>query len=181
MSARRLAIPVGAHDHASGRGDSPLVLVEYGDFECPYCRAAFPEVEQVRAALGERLRYVFRHFPLKELHPHAELAAEAAEAAGAQGQFWRMYQLLFTREAVLELRDPEGIADELGIDSERFIREVSSHHYAGRVREQFRGGIRSGVNGTPCFFINGARYEGSWQAGDLIAALTGSAEEPLYP
>lgn len=172
-------IQVGERDHVAGPPQAPLELVEYGDFECPYCREAFPEVERIRAELGERLRFVFRHFPLPK-HRHAKLAAEAAEAAGAQGAFWATYRLLFTRRDALELRDPEGLADELGIDVARFVRDVSGHAFATQVEAQMRGGLRSGVQGTPTFFINGRKFEGEWRDGGLLAAIGGDTEAAWY-
>lgn len=171
--------PLGSGDHLSGPAHAPLVLVWYGDFECRFCRAAFPEVERVRELLGDRLRFAYRHFPLAK-HPHARLAAEAAEAAGAQGRFWAMYRLLFTRRDALELRDPEALADELGLDAERFVRAVSGHDFASSVEHQRRAGVRAGVEGTPSFFINGRALEGEWRSGGLLAALGADTEATWY-
>ena len=171
----RLTPPVSEADHRSGPDDAPVTLVEYGDFECPYCGAAHPIVEGVRRKMGPRLRFVFRHFPLTESHPHAMRAAEAAEAAGAQGKFWQMHALLFEHQDALEDADLAGYAEALHLDTARFGSELASGAHAKRIREQVRSGIRSGVNGTPTFFINGARYDGSWEASDLVAALEAAA------
>ena len=171
-----LVVPINEHDHIAGSADAPVVLVEYGDFECPYCGRAYPIVKAVQRALGDRLAFVFRNFPLTEVHPHALLAAEAAEAASAQGQFWPMHDMLFEHQDALEPDDIVGYAQSLGIDVSRFEREVASSQNEQKVRDDFRGGVRSGVNGTPTFFINGARFDGDWSDADaFIAALTEAA------
>ena len=167
----RLTTPVSEADHRSGPDDAPVTLVEYGDFECPSCRAAYPFVEDVRKKMGARLRFVFRHFPLTQMHPHAMHAAEAAEAAGAQSKFWQMHGALFQHQDALEDADLVRYAKALHLDVERFTSELASEAHAKRVRESIRSGIRSGVNGTPTFFINGVRYDGSWGAPELLAAL----------
>ena len=170
-----LTPPVSAADHRSGPDDAPVTLVEYGDFECPACGAAYPNVEDVRRKLGARLGFVFRHFPLTQMHPHAMHAAEAAEAASAQGKFWQMYGMLFEHQDALEDADLVRYAEALHLDGKRFASELASEAHAERIREDIRSGIRSGVNGTPTFFINGVRYDGSWEASDLLAALEASA------
>jgi protein-disulfide isomerase len=171
----RLTPPVSEADHRSGPDDAPVTLVEYGDFECPHCGAAYPIVEEVRAKMGARLRFVYRSFPLKEMHPHAIHAAEAAEAAGAQGKFWQMHAMLFEHQDDLEDEDLVQYAKALDLDGKRFASELASEAYAERIRKDFRSGIKSGVNGTPTFFINGVRYDGSWGASDLFAALEAAA------
>ncbi len=171
----RLTPPVSEADHRSGPDDAPATLVEYGDFECPSCGAAYPYVEVVRRKMGAHLRFVFRHFPLTQMHPHAMHAAEAAEAAGAQGKFWQMHGMLFEHQDALEDADLVGYAKALHLDVERFGSELASEAYAKRIRESIRSGIRSGVNGTPTFFINGVRYDGSWQGSELLAALEAAA------
>jgi protein-disulfide isomerase len=171
----RLTPPVSEADHSSGPDDAPVTLVEYGDFECPHCGAAYPIVEEVRAKMGARLRFVYRSFPLKEMHPHAIHAAEAAEAAGAQGKFWQMHAMLFEHQDDLEDADLVQYAKALDLDGERFASELASGAYAERIRKDFRSGIKSGVNGTPTFFINGVRYDASWGASDLLAALEAAA------
>jgi protein-disulfide isomerase len=158
-------------DHIEGPADASVTLLEYGDYECPYCGAAYPQVKQVQQALGDRLRFVFRNFPITTAHPHAELAAEAAEAAAAQGRFWPMHDLLYENQRHLEATDLVGYAERLGLDVDRFQRELSEHVHAARVHEDFMGGVRSGVNGTPTFYVDGVRYEGSYEADALLDVL----------
>ena len=175
MSDGALTPPVGPDDHAAGPANAPVTLVEYGDFECPYCGQAYPIVKALQERLGTRLRFVFRNFPLSESHPHAEHAAEAAEAAGAQGQFWEMHDALYEHQRAL--RDPAliGYATDLGLDAARVARELGTGAWTARVRADFLSGVRSGVNGTPTFFINGERYDGSWGDIDGFAdVLSGS-------
>jgi protein-disulfide isomerase len=167
----RLTIPVSDQDHISGPADAPVTLVEYGDFECPYCGQAYPIVKDVQRRLGDRLRFVFRQFPISTSHPHAEAAAEAAEAAGAQGKFWEMHDQLYEHQERLGPADLRRYAERIGLDLDRFDSAMATHEYAELVREQFMGGVRSGVNGTPSFFINGSRYDGSWEEDQLVRAL----------
>jgi protein-disulfide isomerase len=162
MSETFLTPPVSERDHTTGPADAPVTLVEYGDYECPYCGMAYRVVKSAQAELGNQLRFVFRNFPLAEAHPHARLAAEAAEAAAAQGKFWEMHDALFEHQDALEAEDIIGYAKSLGLDIARFGRDLKDSTYSKRVREDFRSGVKSGVNGTPTFFINGSRYEGSW-------------------
>jgi protein-disulfide isomerase len=166
----RLTPPVSQRDHILGPSRAPLTLVEYGDFECPHCGAAYPVVKEIRDTLGDRLQFVYRHFPLTQVHPHAELAAEAAEAAGAQERFWEMHDLLFENQQSLDDRNLLLLAESLDLDMERFTSELLEHAHHARVREDFMSGVRSGVNGTPTFFINGLRYDGPWQT--LLTELT---------
>jgi protein-disulfide isomerase len=158
-------------DHRSGPDDAPVTLVEYGDFECPSCGAAYPIVEEVRRQMGPRLRFVFRHFPLTQMHPHAMHAAEAAEAAGAQGKYWQMHGMLFEHQDSLEDADLPRYAKALHLDVGRFNGELASEAHVGRIREHVTSGIRSGVNGTPTFFINGLRHNGSHDLETLLSAL----------
>lgn len=167
----RLTVPVGPHDHRQGPDDAPLSLVEYGDFECPYCGRAYPVVKSIQRRLGDRLQLVYRHFPLTQLHPHAELAAEASEAAATRGRFWEMHDTIFENQQALEPRDLVGYAARLGIDPASVASALSTHAFADRVREHFVSGVRSGVNGTPTFFINGVRHDDSWDEATLLAAL----------
>ena len=172
----RLTPPVSNADHCAGPDDAPVTLVEYGDYECPYCGSAHSIVLAVRERMGRRLRFVFRHFPLAEIHPHAMRAAEAAEAAADQGKFWEMHDALFEHQEALEDADLIGYAQALGLDAARVERDLISGAHEERVREQFRSGVRSGVNGTPTFFINGLRYDDSWDEDRLLEALEGAAE-----
>jgi protein-disulfide isomerase len=162
MSEGRLTPPVSASDHVAGPDDAPVTLVEYGDYECPHCGLAHPIVKAAQLELGGQLRFVFRNFPLAEAHPHARLAAQAAEAAAAQGKFWEMHDMIFEHQDALEVEDLLGYAKSLGLDAAQIARDLEAGTYAKRVRDDFRNGVRSGVNGTPTFFVNGVRYEGSW-------------------
>jgi len=172
----QLTLPVDdGRDHVQGSAGAPVTLVEYGDYECPYCGAAYPIVKQLQAGLGERLRFVFRNFPISTSHPHAEQAAEAAEAAAAQGRFWEMHDHLYEHQRRLADDDLRGYAAELGLDVERFEDELARHVHAARVSEDFMSGVRSGVNGTPTFYINGSRYDDSYDAETLLAALERAA------
>ena len=179
MSDAALTQPVGPSDHVTGPDDAPVTLVEYGDFECPYCGMAHPIVERAQRELGSHLRFVFRHFPLGEVHPHARLAAQAAEAAAAQGRFWEMHDMLFEHQDALEPDDLAGYAKALGLDTKQFARDLEGGTYANRVRDDFRSGVRSGVNGTPTFFVNGERYDGSW-ANEEAFLLALRAPEVTY-
>ncbi len=172
-----LVLPVSEErDHIHGPADAAVTLVEYGDYECPYCGAAYPIVKEVQAQLGERLRFVFRNFPIVTSHPHAEQAAEAAEAAGAQGEFWQMHDLLYERQSRLGDPDLRSYAEELGLDVGRFDAELAGHVHAPRVREDFMSGVRSGVNGTPTFYIDGVRHDDSYDVDTLLAALERAAQ-----
>ena len=178
MSDAQLAPPVGPEDHATGPDDAPVTLVEYGDYECPYCGMAHPIVKRAQRELGSKLRFVFRNFPLAEAHPHSRLAAQAAEAAGAQGKFWEMHDTLFEHQDALEVQDLVGYAELLGLDTVRFARDLAAGTHAKRVQNDFRSGVKSGVNGTPTFFMNGARYDGSWaNVESFIAALREMARQ----
>ena len=167
-----LVLPVReGRDHIRGPRKAPLTLVEYGDFECPHCGQAHPVVEAVRRRLGDQMRFVYRHFPLVNMHPHAEPAAEAAEAAGAQHRFWEMHDLLFEHQEMLEDQDLLAYAQAIPLDIVRFVADLEGGIYAPRVREDFLSGVRSGVNGTPTFFMNGVRYDGPRDVESMVAAL----------
>jgi protein-disulfide isomerase len=162
-----LAAPVDVErDHIRGSEESPVTLVEYGDFECPYCGRAEPVIRELLSDFGE-LRYVWRHLPLNDVHPHAQLAAEAAEAAGAQGQFWEMHDLLLARQSELEVKDLLRHAEELGLDPERFREDLRRRRGASRIAEDVESADRSGVSGTPTFFINGRRHYGAYDIATL--------------
>ena len=166
-----LAVPVTVRDHAIGRPDAPVTLVEYGDYECPYCAAAHPIVKRLRGALGDRLRFVFRNFPLNSVHPHASVAAQAAEAAAAQGKFWPMHDVLYAHQATLADHGMDEFALRVGLEIYKFNADLASGRFARRVREDFEGGQASGVTGTPTFFINGVRYAGETTYDALLAAI----------
>jgi protein-disulfide isomerase len=174
----RLTLPVGTRDHVQGPADAAVTLVEYGDYECPHCGRAYPIVQQVQRRLGSRLRFVFRNFPLSEGHPHAQHAAEAAECAAAQGRFWEMHDMLFEHQGALLDRHLVDYATTLGLDRGRFEGELHAHTHKARVREDFMSGVRSGVNGTPTFFINGVRFDDAWDVDTLTDALTTAAHRP---
>jgi protein-disulfide isomerase len=164
-------------DHVRGALDARVTLVEYGDFECPYCGMAEPVVRELLRDFGE-VRYVWRHVPLSDVHPHAQLAAEAAEAAGEQGLFWEMHDLLLGHQDRLRLGDLVGYAEELGLDVDRFTSRLQRHEDAGRVAEDVDSADLSGVSGTPTFFINGRRHYGAYDIETLSAAvrLAGASE-----
>jgi protein-disulfide isomerase len=168
----QLTVPVDAEvDHIQGPGNAAVTLVEYGDYECPYCGAAYPIVKEVQARMGEELRFVFRNFPISTSHPHAEQAAEAAESAASQGKFWEMHDTLYENQRRLGDDDLRAYAERLGLDRDTFERDLAEHVYATRVHEDFIGGVRSGVNGTPTFYINGTRHDDSYDVETLLAAL----------
>jgi len=170
-----LTPPVGPADHAHGPADAPVTLVEYGDYECPHCGLAHPIVKAVESRLGDRLRFVFRHFPISSNHPHAEHAAEMAEAAADRRKFWEMHDLLYRNQDALEDEDLVGYAASLGIDPTWAASALRSGTFTERVRASFLSGVRSGVNGTPTFFINGVRHEGPWDEESLLAAIAAAA------
>jgi formate-nitrite transporter family protein len=167
----RLKPDVSDADHRAGPDDAPVTLVEYGDYECPHCGRAYPIVHRVQKAFGRRLRFVFRNFPLAESHPHAERAAETAEAAAAQGKFWEMHDVLYEHQGALDDTHLLQYAKTLGLDVERVKRELEAGAHSDRVRTDFRSGVRSGVNGTPTFFVNGQRLDGPWDYEGLMAAI----------
>jgi protein-disulfide isomerase len=167
-----LALPViPGRDHIRGPVNAPVSMVEYGDFECPYCGAAYPMVEAVRAEMADQLQFVYRHFPLTTVHPYAWGAAEASEAAGVQGRFWEMHDSLFEDQRHLATADLLARAAALGLDIDRFQTELAAHLHFDRVQENFLSGVRSGVPGTPTFFINGLRYQGPVDVRSLLGAL----------
>jgi protein-disulfide isomerase len=168
----KLTVPISKRDHIQGPINAVITLVEYGDYECPFCGRAYPIVKALQQNLGDDLCFAFRNFPLANMHPHAEHAAEAAEAAGAQGKFWEMHDLLYENQEDLEDADLARYAADLGLDGDRFIREVVNSAHSKRIRGDFMSGVRSGVNGTPSFFVNGERHDGGYDLESLLAALT---------
>jgi protein-disulfide isomerase len=173
----RLILPVSEdRDHVQGSAGARVTLVEYGDYECPYCGEAFPIVKDIQERMGEQLRFVFRNFPITTSHPHAEQAAEAAEAAAAQSRFWEMHDHLYENQRHLSDDDLRSYAQELGLELDLFEKELAEHIHADRVHEDFMSGVRSGVNGTPTFFINGLRHDDSYEFETLLEALQRSAE-----
>jgi protein-disulfide isomerase len=166
-----LTVPVSERDHTRGPTKAPVTLVEYADYECAYCGEAYFVLKELEKLVEDGLRWVFRSFPLTSVHPHADPAAEAAEAAGAQGKFWEMHDCLFEHQQALDDRHLKDYAAELSLDLPRFNHDIIYRRYAPRVREDFLGGVRSGVNGTPTFFINRARYDGFFDLDSLLAAV----------
>lgn len=175
MSEGTLTTPVSAGDHSLGPDDAPVTLVEYGDYECEYCGQAHTIVQELLRQRPETVRFVFRNFPLTQIHPHAQAAAEAAEAAGGQGVFWPMHDHLYEHQDALDNESLIAYAGELGLDVEQFERELAAHEYTDRVRTDFMSGVRSGVNGTPTFFINGRRHNDAWDLDTLLATVDAAA------
>jgi formate-nitrite transporter family protein len=171
----QLTPPISVEDHVDGPERAELELVMYGDFQCPYCTAAFPIVSRIRDQLAGRLLFAFRHFPLREIHPDAERAAQAAEAAAAQGAFWQMHDRMYESRGALGREDLVGYASELGLDAERFATELDSEVHAPRVQRDVDSGLASGVPGTPTFFVGGRLHVGSFDAASLTAALEATA------
>lgn len=167
----RLTVAVGADDHMSGPADAAVTLVEYGDYECPYCGEAYPLLKAVQQALGDKLCFVFRNFPLADMHPHAVHAAQFAEAAAAAGKFWEAHDMLYEHQDALSDQDLAGYARVLGLPNTALGQAVSGH-YDAKIERDFSGGVRSGVNGTPCLFIDGERYDGPRDYDSLVALLT---------
>ena len=167
----QLLLPIQPDDHVEGSPHARYTLVEYGDYECPACGRLFVTIRQLHAQFGDDVRLVFRHYPLSGVHPHAELAAEAAEAAAAQGRFWEMHDLLFEHQDALRTKDLYRYAEQLGLDSKRFRNELKEHTYEDRVREDFRRGVANGVYGTPGLFINGIRHNGELDLESILAKL----------
>jgi len=165
-----LRTPVGPHDHVQGALDAPIVLLEYGDFECPYCGEAYAEIKAVQGAMGTSLCFAFRHFPLSNAHPHAERAAEFAEAAATIGRFWEMHDILYENQRALDDRSLSRYAAELGLD-DALVASALGGEFSERIRRDFQGGVRSGVNGTPCLFLNGERYDGPRDPESLITMM----------
>jgi protein-disulfide isomerase len=178
LKESQLTLPVSEErDHIRGPASAGVTLVEYGDLECPHCGRAHYVLNELLAEFPEDVRLVFRHFPLAQVHPHAQRAAEASEAAGAQGQFWEMHDVLFENQDALDDESLAEYAQELDLDLVIFLRDLNAGVYTERVREDFMSGVRSGVNGTPTFFINGRRHNGPWDLESLVAAIEAEADD----
>lgn len=158
-------------DHVQGPADAPVTILEYGDYECPYCGRAFPILKQIRETLGDHVRLAFRHFPLNNVHPHASVAAQAAESAGAQGKFWEMHELLFEHQDALETHDFDRYALRLGLEVYQFQADLSSDRFARRVERDYASGVKNQVKKTPTLFINGKKYEGALELEAIVAAV----------
>lgn len=165
--------PVNSNDHIEGSNNARIELVEYGDYECPYCGRAYPIIKKIQHQLGADLKFVFRNFPISESHPHAVNAALAAEAAALQQKFWEMHDMLYENQDQLEWENLLAYAGALKLDLNRFKSDVKKKALADKIDADFEGGIRSGVNGTPSLFIDGKKFEGDWGGSELIQALKG--------
>jgi protein-disulfide isomerase len=166
-----LTVPVSEEDHAQGSPRAAVTLLEYGDYQCPYCGQAYPIIKDVQTAMGPKLRFVFRNFPLTQAHPYAELAAEAAESAAVEGKFWEMHDALYENQAILSKDGVVEIARKLGLNLPRFVEDIRTRKFMNHVRKDFMSGVKSGVNGTPCFFINGKRHDRPWDYDTLLNSL----------
>jgi protein-disulfide isomerase len=173
---KELAVPVTDRDHSQGPATAAVTLVQYGDYECPYTRQSTTVVRAIQQQLGDQLRFVFRNFPLVEIHPHALHAALAAEAAAAQGKFWEMHDYIFHHQHTLEDKDLTRFAGAVSLQMQQFTRALAEQHSLTRIEEDREGGERSGVQGTPTFFINGVLYSGSWEQNALLAALQAASQ-----
>lgn len=171
----RLLLPIGPDDHVQGAAEARYTLVEYGDYECPDCGRLFLTLQQLHAELGDQLRLAFRHYPRSGIHPHAQQAAEAAEASGAQERFWEMHDLLFQHQSALKTRDLKAYARQLGLEEKRFADDLKNRAFEQRVRDDFRRGVANGVYGTPGLFINGVRYDGALDRDALLGELERSS------
>jgi protein-disulfide isomerase len=167
--------PAEVRDHTQGPQTALVTLVEYGDYECSRCGQAYAFVDEARQRFGDRLRFVFRHFVMTGVHAHAQRAAEAAEAAGVQGRFWEMHDTLFTHQEALNNGFLVEYTDALGLDITQFLRDMAGHVHVDRVREDLQTGMRSGVETTPTFFLNGVRCDSDWDENALLEAIAAAA------
>ena len=168
-----LKVPVSVSDHVQGDENAPITLVEYGDYQCPYCGAAYPIVKRVQKHFGKKIRFVFRNFPLVQSHPMAQSAAEAAEFAAAHGKFWEMHDAIYENQRSLSVEFLVELAEGLGLSGAALAKSLESQEYAEKVRADFMSGVRSGVNGTPTFFINGHRHDAAFDYEDLVEGIEG--------
>jgi protein-disulfide isomerase len=167
-----LIVPVSEADHIQGSAQAASTLLEYGDYQCPYCGQAYGIIKNVQAALGGKLRFVFRNFPLTKAHPYAELAAEAAETAAASGKFWEMHDTLYENQGALSEESIVDFARQLGLDVPKFVDDIKKRRFRSRVKDDFMSGVRSGVSGTPGFFIDGRKFNESYDYDTLLSALS---------
>jgi protein-disulfide isomerase len=163
--------PVSENDHLQGNKNAPIELLEYGDYQCPFCGMAYPIVKQLQSALGEKLKFIFRNFPLAKVHPQATISAIASEAAGLQGKFWEMHDMLFENQRHLNKTALSGYARELGLNLNQFEEDMLNEALAEKVEAHFYSGLRSGVNATPTFYINGEKYDQSWGKDELLGFI----------
>jgi len=163
-----LRVPVTEKDHIEGKLNASIELVEYGDYQCPYCGKAYYDVKKIQKEMGDELKFVFRNFPLINMHKYALDAAIASEIAGEMGEFWKMHDILFENQDALSDTDLIRYAGEIGLDVEKFESMFSNSKYEGKIEKELEGGLRSGVNGTPSFFVNGKKYEGDYSAKAIL-------------
>ncbi len=179
MSDRALlSVPVGPEDHSRGPLDAKLTVVEYGDYQCPYCGQAYPIVEKLMTTFADSMRLVFRNLPLADVHPHAEAAAEVAEAVALQGKFWEIHDTLFEHQRDLTAAALLRYVADVGADATKTTADIADGGPRQRVEADFESAIRSGANGTPTFFVNGVRYDGSWQYEPFAEYLTQVLDRP---
>lgn len=167
---------VNSNDHVQGNKNAPITLVEYGDYQCPHCGHAYPIIKSIQKKFGDKLKFVFRNFPLAELHPNATNAAVATEAASPQHKFWEMHDIIFENQQYLRDVDLIKYATKTGLNLEQFESDFEKPEFLQKVDADFESGVRSGVNGTPSFFINGEKYNGSWEENDFVAHLEASVK-----
>src|ERR671916_222527 len=179
-SKKSMTVPVNiGSDHIRGSINAPIIIVEYGDYECPYTGMAYPIIKEIMGKFGDQVYFVFRNFPLQGIHPHAQHAAEAAEAAAAQDKFWQMHDYLFEHQKALDDEHLLEYAQKVGLDTDKFEKEMAGHIYAPLIDESLKSGIESGVRGTPTFFINGERYEDSWDLDTFSSFVRRSLPHPI--
>ena len=166
-----LSVAVGKSDHTLGPEDAPVTLVEYGDYQCPFCADMHPMIKAIAKSMGSQMRFVFRHMPLLEMHPYAQHAAEAAEAAAVQGKFWEMHDAIYRRQSELGTDLLNQLALQLKLNIEQFGADLEARRFRPRVKRDFMSGMRSGVASTPAFFINGKRYDGALDQASLLSAV----------
>lgn len=166
-----LKVPVTPEDHVQGPDTAPVTLVQYADYECPYSGRAYHVIKGLQRELGDQLRFVYRNFPLREIHPHAQHAAEAAEAASAQGKFWETHDYLFEHQRALDDAHLREYATTLSLNNQLFEQDMVQHRYAGKIEDDLLGGMQSGVQGTPTFFINAVRYDGGYDKESLLGTI----------
>lgn len=166
-----LKVPVTKDDHIQGNENALITLVEYGDYQCPYCGTAFAIIKGLQSSFGKDLRFVFRNFPLQEVHPYAKVAAEIAEFAGEKGLFWEMHDLIYENQENLGMPLLIELTQTIGLPIKDLEIALENEKYVSKIQKDFLGGVRSGVNGTPTFFINGNRYNGPIEYDDLFSAI----------
>ena len=170
--------PVNEHDHTSGHNNAPVTLVEYGDYQCPHCGHAHPLIKQIQEQLGDKLQFVFRNFPLSEMHPQALIAAMAAEAADRQNAYWPMHDMIFENQQNLHGSNLLKFASALHLDTKAFAADMEDQALQQKVEDDFESGMKSGVNGTPTFFVNGSRYNGGLEDNGLLHFLQAAIAHP---